>query len=191
MAGLEAELLLPGHGLPVRGTAHVRAVLTDTADLLDSLHDQTLALMNQGAALNEILHTVQAPADLTAKPYLQPIYDEPEFVVRNVYRLNGGWYDGNPANLKPSPDAVLAGELAELAGGAGRLAERALAVAGGGDLRLACHLAELAAQAAPEDPAVHRARADVYRRRVDEERSLMAKGVFSWAVAESEAKAGA
>lgn len=188
MATLGAEVLLPGHGLPVRGHRQVRAVLTDTADLLDSLHDQTIALMNQGARLNDILHTVEAPAHLLAKPYLQPIYDEPEFVVRNVYRLYGGWYDGNPANLKPSPDAVLAGELAALAGGPGRLAARAGEVAEEGDLALACHLAELAAQAAPDDADVHAVRADVYRRRVDAERSLMAKGVFGWAASESEAK---
>jgi alkyl sulfatase BDS1-like metallo-beta-lactamase superfamily hydrolase len=64
-----------------------------------------------------------------AKPYLQPVYDEPEFIVRNVWRLYGGWYDGNPARLKPAPDAVLATALAELAGGAAALADRAQAAA--------------------------------------------------------------
>ncbi|MEJ7585253.1 MAG: alkyl sulfatase dimerization domain-containing protein [Acidimicrobiales bacterium] len=190
MAGLGAEVLLPGHGLPIRGAANVAMVLTDTADLLDSLHDQTVALMNEGARLSDILHTVAAPPDLLAKPYLRPIYDEPEFVVRNLWRLYGGWYDGNPANLKPARDAVLAAEIASLAGGATKLADRALVVADDGDLRLAGHLAEMAALAAPDDPAVHRVRAEVYRRRVDQESSLMAKGVFGWAVAESQAKLG-
>ena len=23
------------------------------------------------------------------------VYDEPEFIVRNIWRLYGGWYDGN------------------------------------------------------------------------------------------------
>jgi alkyl sulfatase BDS1-like metallo-beta-lactamase superfamily hydrolase len=188
MAELGAEVLLPGHGLPVAGADAVHAVLVDTADLLDSLHDQTVALMNEGARLSDIVHTVQAPAHLLEKPYLRPIYDEPEFVVRNIWRLYGGWYDGNPANLKPAPEAVVAAEVASLAGGAGALAERARAVAEGGDLRLAAHLAEMAALAAPGDPAVHDVRAEVYRLRVAAEPSLMAKGVFSWAVAESEAK---
>jgi alkyl sulfatase BDS1-like metallo-beta-lactamase superfamily hydrolase len=144
--------------------------------------------MNEGARLSDIVHTVQAPAHLLEKPYLRPIYDEPEFVVRNIWRLYGGWYDGNPANLKPAPEAVVAAEVASLAGGAGALAERARAVAEGGDLRLAAHLAEMAALADPGDPAVHDVRAEVYRLRVAAEPSLMAKGVFSWAVAESEAK---
>ena len=105
--------------------------------------------MNAGARLDEIIHAVRPPADLAAKPYLQPVYDEPEFIVRNVWRLYGGWYDGNPAHLKPAPDAVLAAALAGLAGGAAALADRAQAAAAAGDLRLAGDLAELAALAAP------------------------------------------
>ena len=108
MAALEPEVLLPGHGLPVVGADRVRAALTDTARYLEHLVDQTLAMMNEGARLSEILHTVRPPADLEGCPYLQPVYDEPEFVVRNVWRLNGGWWDGNPATLKPAPDAALA-----------------------------------------------------------------------------------
>jgi alkyl sulfatase BDS1-like metallo-beta-lactamase superfamily hydrolase len=163
-------------------------VLVDSADLLDSLHDQTIALMNEGARLSDIIHTVRAPAHLLEKPYLRPIYDEPEFIVRNIWRLYGGWYDGNPAHLKPASDTAVATEVATLAGGAGALARRALDVADGGDLRLAGHLVEMASLAAPDDPAVHDARAEVFRRRVAAEPSLMAKGVFSWAVSESETK---
>ncbi len=85
--------------------------------------------------------------------------------MHNLWRLYGGWYDGNPAHLKPAPDAQLAGELAALAGGAARLAERATELAAQGDLRLAGHLAELATQAAPDDPALHRVRADVFGQR--------------------------
>ncbi len=190
MADLGAEVLLPGHGLPIAGADTVRAVLTDTAELLESLETQTLALMNDGARLDDVLHTVEAPAQLLDKPYLRPIYDDPEFVVRNIWRLYGGWYDGNPASLKPAPDAALAAELAALAGGPARLAGRAVELADAGDLRLAGHLAEMAALAAPEDRDVHAARADVYERRAQAEPSLMAKGVFRWAAAESKARSG-
>ena len=189
MAGLHADLLLPGHGWPIVGADRIRQALTDTADLLDSLVDQTLALMNEGATLDEVLHGVALPTDLLARPYLRPVYDEPEFVVRNVWRLYGGWYDGNPANLKPAPEADLARELADLAGGAARLAERAGEVARAGDLRLAGHLAQLAAQAAPDDPGVHRVRAEVFAQRAEAELSTMSRGVFSWAADESQAQA--
>ena len=152
MVALGAEVLLPGHGLPIVGADRIRQALTDAADLLDHLHDETVRMMNEGARLDDIVHTVKAPAGLLEKPYLKPIYDEPEFVVRNVWRLYGGWYDGNPAHLKPAPDAQLAHELAALAGGAQRLADRAVEVADAGDLRLAGHLAELAAAGRPRRP---------------------------------------
>jgi alkyl sulfatase BDS1-like metallo-beta-lactamase superfamily hydrolase len=190
MAALEPELLLPGHGLPVAGLEQCRMVLVDTATLLESLVEQTLALMNDGARLDDVLHAVRPPAHLVAKPYLRPIYDEPEFVVRNTWRLYGGWYDGNPARLHPPTDASLATEVAALAGGAAALAARAREVAGTGDLRLAGQLAEWAAQAEPADPAVHEARADVYRQRRVAATSLMAKGIYTWAEDESRAALG-
>ena len=117
MVALSPEVLLPGHGVPVVGADRVREALTSTAELLESLHEQTLAMMNAGARLDEIIHSVRAPSHLLEKPYLRPVYDDPEFIVRNTWRLYGGWYDGNPARLKPAPDAVLAAEVASLAGG--------------------------------------------------------------------------
>ncbi len=185
MLALEPDVLLPGHGLPIVGADRVRQALTEGAELLESLVEQTLAMMNEGARLDDILHAVKAPAHLLERPYLHAIYDEPEFVVRNIWRLYGGWYDGNPAHLKPASDAALARELADLAGGATRLAERARELAAAGDLRLAGHLAEMAAQAAPDDKGVHAARAEVFGVRANEEASTMSKGIFSWAAHES------
>jgi len=190
MAALDAEVLLPGHGLPILGAGRVRQALTDGAELLESLLDQTLALMNQGARLDDVVHTVRAPGHLLERPYLRPVYDEPEFVVRNIWRYYGGWYDGDPSHLKPAPAAALAAELAALAGGAHRLAGRAQEVAAAGDLRLAGHLAELAAQAAPDDPGVHAVRAEVFGARAREEASTMSRGIFSWAEHESRERAG-
>jgi alkyl sulfatase BDS1-like metallo-beta-lactamase superfamily hydrolase len=190
MAALGAEVLLPGHGFPILGGDRIEQACNDAAELLESLVEQTLALMNEGARLDDIVASVHAPDHLLEKPYLRPVYDEPEFVVRNLWRLYGGWYDGNPARLKPPTDAAIAAEVAALAGGATRLAERASELAAQGDLRLAGHLAELAAQAAPDDAGVHKVRAEVFGQRAAEERSTMSKGVFSWAQRESQEKAG-
>jgi alkyl sulfatase BDS1-like metallo-beta-lactamase superfamily hydrolase len=163
----------------------VRQALEDGAELLETLLERTLAMMNQGARLDDIVHAVRAPEHLLARPYLRPIYDEPEFVVRNIWRYYGGWYDGDPSHLKPAPAGAVAQELATLAGGAQRLADRATELAAAGDLRLASHLAELAAQAAPDDKAVHAVRAEVFGARAGEEASTMSKGIYSWAQHES------
>jgi alkyl sulfatase BDS1-like metallo-beta-lactamase superfamily hydrolase len=188
MAGMEAELFLPAHGLPIHGKERIASVLDDVASALESLVEQTLRMMNEGARLNDIIHTVELPAGTLDKPWLAPTYDEPEFVVRNIWRLYGGWYDGNPAHLKPSPDARVAAEIAELAGGALALAKRAAELQET-DVRLACHLVELAALAEPDDAAVHEQRAAVYQSRRSQETSLMARGIFGAAANESKAKA--
>jgi alkyl sulfatase BDS1-like metallo-beta-lactamase superfamily hydrolase len=187
MADLGAELLLPGHGVPVVGADRVRQALSDTAEFLQSLHDQTVDLMNSGARLDEVLHTVRPPQHLADRPYLQPVYDEPEFVVRNVWRLYGGWWDGNPATLKPAPDSALAGEVIGLAN-AQAVADRTRALLARGDenaLRLAGHLSEWLVLADPDSADSHALRAEVYSARVAAERSTMAKGVFGWAARES------
>lgn len=184
------EVLLPGHGVPVVGEDRIRQALGDTAELLDSLVDQTIDLMNRGARLDEIIHTVAPPSRLTDRPYLRPVYDEPEFVVRNVWRQYGGWWDGNPASLQPAPERALAIELSDLAGGPSALADRALALLGPTDgghgptdasLRLAGHLAEWAWLAAPDDPSLQQVKQAVFTRRAESATSTMARGVFSWA----------
>jgi alkyl sulfatase BDS1-like metallo-beta-lactamase superfamily hydrolase len=109
--------------------------------------------MNRGGHLDEAIHSVRAPAHLEERPYLRPVYDEPEFIVRNIWRLYGGWWDGNPATLKPAPERALAAELAG-------------------------HLAWLAA---PGDSAIAEIHRRVFAARADTATSTMARGVFRWA----------
>ena len=188
MAAKGAELFLPAHGLPIEGAGRIRQVLTDVAEALETLVRETLSMMNDGARLNDILHSVSLSKAVLDKPWLKPTYDEPEFVVRNIWRLYGGWYDGNPANLKPAREQALARELASLAGGAGKLADRALEVADT-DIRVACHLVELAVLAEPDSRHAHGVRAEIFQRRRNGETSLMAKGIFGHAANESKVKA--
>ncbi len=202
MIELQPEVLLPGHGFPVIGADRIRIALTDTAELLETIVEQVLELMNSGARLDEILHTVEVPSHLLERPYLAPVYDEPEFIVRNIWRLYGGWYDGDPSNLKPAPQKKLAAELSSLAGGAGALAERALALANTvnvdspgnpardpnparrtfpDELRVAGHLAELAVLADPDDPGIRRLHDEVFSVMAHIATSTMAKGIYRWA----------
>lgn len=185
MAGREAELFIPAHGLPIQGRARIQNLLTEVAQVLENLVSQTLAMMNQGIRLNDIVHSVKVPAEALAKPWLRPLYDEPEFVINNVWRQFGGWYGGNPAYLKPAKTQALAQELIKLGGGAKAFIDRALALADQGDFRVACHLIELATDANEKDGDAHSARADIYQRRRNQETSMMAKGIFGYAAGKS------
>ncbi|MEM9622115.1 MAG: alkyl sulfatase dimerization domain-containing protein, partial [Pseudomonadota bacterium] len=184
MAAKGAELFLPALGLPIAGKERIKRVLTDVAEALEFLVYETLQRMNAGMRLDDIIHEVKLDPSYLEKPFMQPTYDEPEFVIRNIWRLYGGWYDGNPAHLKPAKDAHLAVELAQLAGGADKLAERARVLMAD-DPRLACHLIEFAALADPDSQHVHQIRADIYQHRRGLETSLMAQGIFGSAAGES------
>lgn len=181
MAALGAELLLPGHGLPIFGASRIRQALLDTAELLESIEAQVLALMNTGCTLDRILHEVQVPAHLLEKPYLRPVYDDPQFLIRNVWRLYGGWYDGEPDNLLPAPRAEQAREWVALAGGLDRVLERAAALRDEGNLRLACHLVEFAVIAEPGSRAAHDLRAEIYAARAALQPSSMARNILNHA----------
>jgi len=190
MSKCQAEVLVPGHGLPIFGVGRVHQALEETADWLEHLLRETLERMNAGLPLDAILQEVKPPAELTDRPYLQPVYDEPEFVVRNIWRLYGGWYDGTPSHLKPAPEAQLGREIASLAGGVRALVARARELAQVDDLQLACHLVDWAVSAAPEDRDAHAARADIYAARAKGARALMTRGVFAAAARESSEKSG-
>ncbi len=187
MQTYDAEWMLPAHGLPVQGKARIDRVLDDLATSLEILVRDTLEKMNAGESLDAIIHSVKVPDDLLVRPWMQPVYDEPEFVLRNLWRLYGGWWDKNPANLKPAPESVYAAEVVRLAGGVEAMAARAAEVADAGDLRLACQLIELAVQADPSSVSAHGVRAEIYQARRDAEFSLMSKGIYSSAARASQA----
>lgn len=181
----EPELMLPSHGLPLAGRERIARVLGTTADALDHLHDTALAMMNEGHSLDAIVHAVKLPAELAELPWLQPIYDEPEFVVRNVWRYYGGWWDGDPARLHPAPEETVAKETAALAGGAERLAKRALELVERGDdtsLRTATQLARWALLAEPSNSAVREAFEAVFAARLGRASSQMARGIYGAAL---------
>jgi alkyl sulfatase BDS1-like metallo-beta-lactamase superfamily hydrolase len=180
MAALGAETMIPGHGIPIFGAERVREALADTAELLETIEAQVLALMNAGATLDRVLHEVEFPARLLEKPYLRPVYDDPQFIVRNVWRLYGGWHDGEPDNLLPAPRAEQAREWVALAGGVEKVLARVEGLKEAGELRLACHLVEYAVLAAPSDE-VHRVRREVYEARSKRETSSMARNILNHA----------
>ena len=174
MDALEPEILLPGHGLPIVGAARVHQALSEGAELLETLVEQTLALMNEGARLDDIVHTVRAPEHLLAAAV--PPADLRRARVRRAQHLapvrrlvrRRSVAPQARARRRCSRPSSRRSPAARAGSPSGRCE-----VAAAGDLRLAGHLAELAAQAAPDDKGVHAARAEVFggpgaRRGVDD-----------------------
>jgi len=126
------------------------------------------------------------PSHLLDKPYLQPVYDHPQFIVRNVWRRYGGWWDGEPDNLLPAPRADQAREWISLAGGVDAVLARATELKDSGELRLACHLVEMAVLAEPDSQAVHALRGEIYSTRSGTQVSSMARNILNHAALASE-----
>ncbi len=100
-----------------------------------------------------------------------------------MIRYYGGWFTGRPSELKPAGRDALAATIADLAGGTAALLDRAEALGGEGDLRQACHLADYALEAAPDDATVQERVAAIYDRRADGETGLMSINIFNSAAA--------
>ena len=187
MADLGAEVLLPGHGLPIFGAARVHQALSETARYLESIVDDVVAMMNEGASLAEILETVRPPSDLADRPFLQATYDEPEFIVHAIWRRYGGWWDGDPATVKPAPVGRLAAEIVALAGGTDRVLARVAELVELGDdesLRVAGHLME-SVWGVARGSTEAQLRERLYAARAARASSTMARGIFRGAARES------
>ena len=111
--------------------------------------------------------------------YASEMLNMDEVILRNTttYSIKSIEVD---CQSEPDPDQYY---FVEIADKAQQLAEEK-------DFRLASHLIDLAVNAEPDNKNLHQQRAEIYQQRVQAETSLMAKGIFSYAVRTSEEKAG-
>ena len=137
---------------------------------------QTIAVMNAGGRLDQALHAVTVPERLAGLPYLQPVYDEPEFIVRTSGGVTAA---GTTATRRTSSRARgrrWPPSWPRWPGAPRRLAERALELA---DVRRPPpgrppgRDRPAGRARGPGSPHAH---AEVFERRAEAERSTMAKG---------------
>ena len=188
MAAKRPLHLLPGHGPSLSGEERIQDALLSTAAFLRSIHDQVVTLMNEGKWLEDVLRDITYPA--MDKPWLRPIYDHPEFIARNVYRLYGGWYDGDPANMRPAHSQDVATEIVAASGSEPLLA-RARALRDAGDVQLACHLVDFVRKGDPENREAWELWRELFAMRAADEESLMARGAYHSAISEAERRLAA
>lgn len=117
LAGIGAEVLGPGHTMPVFGAEKVVEVMTTTAAAIRHLMRETAAMMDQGASLEDIAAEVSLPPELADLPWLGEFYGKVGWSARAFAVGTLGWYDGNPTNLGALGSKARAGEMAKLAGG--------------------------------------------------------------------------
>lgn len=158
MIDLNAEILVPEFGQLVHGADEVRERLVLTRDALQWLVDETMVRINKGMTDVEIIHDIEFPEWLTGKPYLQPNYGAPEYVIRDLFREQSGWWvTRNPTDLHPlHPDEAAQAVLDVV--DARRVIGAATALIASGEHQKAMHVLDLVALAPGNDPVVQEAR---------------------------------
>jgi len=136
-----------------------------------------------GEPLWQIRQEVRLPADLAALPYLQEVYGTVAWAVNGVYRQYTGWYDFDPAHLNSGDPAALDRALAEAAGGAQAIVERARKAQADGQYQLALELVETAI-GADNDAAAHRLRAELLERLAAGSKNSMDENIYREAAAQ-------
>ena len=114
---LGAEVLAPGHTMPVFGADNVREVLTTTRAAILHVMQHTADGMNAGLSLDDIAASVALPPELAGKPWLGEFYGKASWSARAFAVGTLGWYDGNPTHLGTLSGRARAAHVARLAGG--------------------------------------------------------------------------
>jgi glyoxylase-like metal-dependent hydrolase (beta-lactamase superfamily II) len=147
---LGAEILITGHGEPIRGAAQVRADLDRMYEAVSYVNEATIAGMNAGKDVYTLMREIRLPDELKIGEF----HGNVRWAVRAIWHEYSGWflYDST-TSLYGVPRSSVDADLAELAGGAGRLAERAREKLNGGQPLEAIHLLDVALGAEPANAA--------------------------------------
>ncbi|MEZ5738061.1 MAG: alkyl sulfatase dimerization domain-containing protein [Burkholderiaceae bacterium] len=106
MIALAPTTLVPEFG-PFETTADKSIErLRVTADALRFIRSETIRLMNEGLNDVEILHEIRFPDEWRDYGFLGATYGNPDYVVRDVFREQNGWWTSrNVTDLHPAaPD---------------------------------------------------------------------------------------
>ena len=143
---LAPELLITGHGEPVRGADTIREGLDALHGAVSYLERETIAGMNAGKSVQDLMREIRLPDALKIGEF----HGKTSWVVRAIWEENAGWFHfDSTTSLYGVPRASVDGDLVELAGGASKLAERARTHVEANRPLEAIHLLDIALGAEP------------------------------------------
>jgi glyoxylase-like metal-dependent hydrolase (beta-lactamase superfamily II) len=138
---LGAELLITGHGEPVRGADHIRASLAKMHGAVSYLQQAVIDGMNAGRTVHELMREIRLPAELAIGEF----HGNVRWTVRSIWEELSGWfhYEDSTTGLYGVPRSSVDADLAELAG-VDTLAARAKQKLDAGAALEALHLLDIA-----------------------------------------------
>jgi len=143
---LGAELLITGHGGPIRGAAQIRADLDRMFAAVSYVNEATIAGMNEGRDVHTLMREITLPDDLKIGEF----HGKVSWAVRTIWEEYASWFHyDSTTSLYGVPRGSVNADLADLAGGVSRLAERAMRHVDAGRPLQALHLLDIALGAEP------------------------------------------
>ena len=86
--GFAPELILPSHLGPIEGAERIMADLTRIRDAVQWVHDQTVAGMNAGKTLSEVMADVRLPSDIA----LSQRHGKVSWAVKSIWEYYATWF---------------------------------------------------------------------------------------------------
>jgi alkyl sulfatase BDS1-like metallo-beta-lactamase superfamily hydrolase len=180
LAELGATKLVTEFGPMIEGDAVDEQMLA-TAQALRWLRDEVVRRMNDGMDEGEILADMTYPEELFDQPWMRPTYGAADYIVRDLYREENGWWDRNPTTLHPAPPADAADAVLSAIADPALVLARARELAESGETQLALHVIDLLALSKGDGAAVTAARAlkaELCRTRAGEVQPFVSKSCY-------------
>ncbi|WP_101675779.1 alkyl sulfatase dimerization domain-containing protein [Alloalcanivorax mobilis] len=158
LQALRPKTLIPEFGKPINGEAEARDALQLSIDALRYLRRETVERMNRGMSEAEILHDMSYPEEIFGHPLMKPSYGMPEYIVRDIWRSENGWWDRNATQLHPGEPNAVAAALREAISDPRHVLDTAAAKRAAGEPQLALHVLDVLSPERGEDAFSREAR---------------------------------
>jgi alkyl sulfatase BDS1-like metallo-beta-lactamase superfamily hydrolase len=177
LIALEPAMIVPSHQDPIEGAVQIKADLIKMRDAVLYVHDATIAGMNAGKSVYELMEEIQLPPELA----LPQIHGRVSWAVKSIWEYYATWFHfDTTTELYPVPAARMHSEIAGLAG-VDALAEAAARHVAAGEPVEGLHLIEVALAGDP----THRAALESRRKALgdlltDAEKGLQNSYEMDW-----------
>ncbi len=149
LIALEPEMIIPSHQDPVTGREQIKADMIKMRDAVQYVHDATVAGMNAGKTVYELMDEIRLPPELA----LSQIHGRVSWGVKSIWEYYTTWFHfDTTTELYPVPASRVHSEVAGLAG-VDALTSAANAHLESGEPVEALHLLEIALAGDPADRA--------------------------------------
>jgi alkyl sulfatase BDS1-like metallo-beta-lactamase superfamily hydrolase len=113
LIALNPDVILPSHLDPTIGAKKIRKGMQRIRDAVQYVHDETIAGMNAGKTVNQLMKEIKLPANLE----LVQNHGRVDWAVKSIWEYYMGWFRfESTTELYPIPAQDVYADLAQIAG---------------------------------------------------------------------------